>query len=313
MAEDLRGTGSRRVNTLHVLAPAFSDASKDADTQRWLARGNCLPRVPDARTATLRALFRFAGADIPVAALRHHAVVKDAANGAWVAADPAYIRSEANGARLMAWPITDLVPADAEALSRALRPLFGDAGTPLAVDSPSAWCVQLPGGAPPAEFTAPAQALGADMLDCLPRGDAGRSWRRLFNEAQIILHAHPVNAARVAAGKVPVNAVWFWGVGALPGAVDTVLKVVVSDDVVVHGLARVAGVKCTVPAGVTVFGKEGDAMLDLANIPASVSMWLPQWKAWLRERRFDAIDLVFADGERRRVRHIHRLRFWRRA
>jgi hypothetical protein len=306
------------MNTLHVLLSPLAAATCDAGFRNWLAHGDRLPSVTGARHAALRRVFRFAGTAMPVAALRHHACAADAGIGAWVAADPAYIRSEANGARLMGWPIDDLSADEAGQLARALRPLFGDAGTPLAVDSPSSWCVHLPGGTPPAEFTAPREARGADMLECLPAGAGGRSWRRLFTEAQVVLHAHPVNAARIAVGKVPVNAVWFWGAGALPAPVDTVLKAAMSDEATVRGLAKAAGLACAARTQVDaqdaqVFGASGDALLDLDGDAAAPALWLPRFRQWLRQRRFDAIELTFADGERHRVRRVHRWRFWRRA
>lgn len=40
--------------------------------------------------------------------------------------------------------------------------------------------------------------------------------RWLANEAQMILHHHPVNARRQAAGRPTANALWFWGGGVLP-------------------------------------------------------------------------------------------------
>lgn len=308
------------MSTLHVLLPPLAQTRRDAAFSAWLAHGDSLASAADARESSVRMLFRFAGATLPVAALRHHAVADDAHNGAWLAADPAYVRSEAAGARLLACPVADLTTEEAAQLVDALRPLFGDAGMPLALDTPSAWCLRRAGGAPAVRFTPPASALGVDLLECLPEGDAGRSWRRLFNEAQVILHTHPVNAARVAAGKVPVNALWFWGAGALPGPVATELKFIASADAVVRGLAKVVGIACVDPAdiagqGLDACGKAGDALLDLGmdDQVDFAAAWLPMFRSWLRKRRFDAIEMAFADGERRRVRHIHRLRFWRHA
>lgn len=40
--------------------------------------------------------------------------------------------------------------------------------------------------------------------------------RRLFEVAQRILASHPVNLERQACGKLPANAIWFWGGGTLP-------------------------------------------------------------------------------------------------
>ena len=43
----------------------------------------------------------------------------------------------------------------------------------------------------------------------------GERWlRRLQNEAQMLLHAHPVNLARMARGALAVNSVWIHGAGA---------------------------------------------------------------------------------------------------
>lgn len=306
------------MSTLHVLLPPLAQARRDAAFSTWLAHGDRLPNVPDARNAALRQVFRFAGAAIPVAALRHHALASDAGVGAWLAADPAYIRSETNGARLIQCPIGDLSSDEAAQLAESLRSLFGDAGTPLAVDTPSAWCLHRSLGAPSAEFVRPDAALGVDLIECLPHGDAGRLWRRLFNEAQVILHAHPVNAARVATGKVPVNALWFWGAGALPAPVDTALQFIASTDGVVRGLAKAAGLACVDPAdvagqGLDACGKDGDALLDLGGPAGTLAVWLPRFQTLLRKRRFGAIEMTFADGERQRVRHAHRWRFWRHA
>lgn len=304
------------MSALHVLLPPLAHFSEASAFVRWLARGNRLPVVQPARDAAVRRLFRFAGESIPVAALRHHAHADDAEVGAWLAADPAFVRSEATGARLLAWPVRDLTAVEAGDLASVLRPMFGDAGAPVAVDTPSAWCLHLPAGTPPAHFVPPTDAMGVDLLACLPRGDAARSWRRLFNEAQVLLHAHPVNALRVAAGKLPVNALWLWGVGALPGAAATSLALVASDDDVLRGLARLTGTSACPPSRIGAHGVDGtgDVLLDLDN-PDPVGVpwpWLPHFRRWLRERRFDVIALTFANGDAFEVRHAHRLRFWRR-
>ncbi|HEX7369185.1 MAG TPA: phosphoglycerate mutase [Rhodanobacteraceae bacterium] len=304
------------MSTLRVLMPPVACVEHDPGFRRWLAQGDRRPSIVNARGTTLRSLFHLHDAELPAAALRHYCYDEDAAHGTWLCADPAWVQTEATGARLMAWPIEDLCNDEADALATALRPLFGDAGVPLVADTPSTWCVQLADGAPAANFTAPVDALGAAMLDCLPEGAAGRTWRRLFNEAQVALHAHPVNAARVAAGKHPVNALWFWGRGALP-AVQTGLHVVASVDDVVRGLAKLGDAVRVEPLPETLdlAGGGGDALLDL-DVPGQAQgtlPWLAHFQRWLRDRRFEAIELMFAGGECFRVRHVHRLRMWRRA
>lgn len=304
------------MSTLYALLPPWAAAVANPAWARWLARGDRLPDLADARTALTRELFRFEGDDLPVAALRHHCHAEDAAEGTWLAADPSYVRSEATGARLMTCPITDLDADAAAALAAALAPLLADGGMRLAVDAPSAWCLRLAAEAPAVACMPPADALGAQLLDCLPAGEAGRAWRRLFSELQILLHAHPVNAARSAAGKLPVNALWLWGAGALPRAADAAVELVASNDDVLCGLARVARVRWAAPAPAALAGGkgEGSVLLDLAPArDADWNAWLAAFRQALAARRFDAVELAFADGHRVRVRRAHRLRFWRHA
>lgn len=301
------------MNTLHVLLPPMRRVQDDPALRAWLARGDRLPQIRAARTAVLRECFQFAGDAVPAAALRHHCHAGDTERGVWLCADPAWVRSEATGARLMACPVDDVSAADADELAVALRPLFDEAAV-LVVDTPSTWNVRLAGDARVAAFTNPADALGVSLIDVLPDGEAGRAWRRLFNEVQILLHAHPVNARRIAAGKTPVNALWFWGEGALPDSVETGLRYVASTDDVLRGLAKMAGAIRLepLPQALEAVGKAGDVLLDL-EMPDGldrISDWLPSFRRWLREKRFGAISLVFAGGERFRVRHAHRLRFW---
>ena len=217
----------------------------------------------------------------------------------------------------MACPVGDISEFEAVELAAALRPLFGDAGMPLAVDAPSAWCLHRLSGAPPATFMDPADAVGVSLLECLPEGDPGRPWRHLFNEAQILLHAHPINAGRIAAGKIPINALWFWGEGPLPDSVETGLRWMASADDVLGGLAKLAGTIRLEPSRevLEATSEDGDALLDLAWLDdrKAAAEWLAMFQRWLREHRFHTIALVFARGERYRMRHAYRLRFWRRA
>jgi len=301
------------VSTLHLILPPLPRFDDAADWRRWLARGDRLPDAPPGRSAVLRALFRFPGTAWPAAALRRRAHAGDAHLGAWLCADPSFVRGEATGARLMVSPLDDLSREEADGLARALRTLFGDAGAPLEIDTPSGWCVRVAEGAPLPAFVEPDQALGADLLQCLPAGDRGRPWRRLFNEAQVILHAHPVNAARVAAGRLPVNALWFWGAGRLPGAVQTALQRAAGSDGVLRGLCACADVPCDSEAAQAIDGGEGEVLADFASTdPAIIAdEWLPRCQRALGQRRFGQVEFAFVSGERFRLRPWHRWRFWR--
>lgn len=50
----------------------------------------------------------------------------------------------------------------------------------------------------------------------LPRGPGSERLRELMERAAPVLASHPVNRARIAAGKRPANAIWLWGQGRAP-------------------------------------------------------------------------------------------------
>ena len=63
---------------------------------------------------------------------------------------------------------------------------------------------------PPHDFT------GKDVTAPWNRYRLDPRWAELIDKAQAILATHPVNAARLAAGKNPANGIWLWGEGKLP-------------------------------------------------------------------------------------------------
>jgi hypothetical protein len=165
------------------------------------------------------------------------------------------------------------------------------------------------------DFVAPEFALGDDIFAHLPQGDAGRQWRRLMSEAQVILHNHPVNAARAAAGKIVVNSLWFWGGGALPDHVRTAHTSVISSDVLLQSLASSAGV--ATPSADDEFDVAAGrgALLDLRELRRAGSLErngiVPALHG-IRLGKIAGLRLDFGDGHVVDYRHAHRWRFWRR-
>ena len=232
----------------------------------------------------------------------------DARQGAWLRADPAHVRPDINGARLLGVGATvGIDQADVEALLPALRPLFGDAGVQLDAPHPARWYLRLSPGTPLPDFSTPDQALGDDVFDHAPRGEAARRWRALESEVQITLHNHPHNAARLASGRVPINSLWFWGGGVLPDAVSAALPTVLSDDPVVRGAARLGKLQ-GMPLPVSL-PTNGDALVDLRGQRdgrALIERWL------LPSLAGGEVILDFADGVVFALRPGQRWRFWRR-
>ncbi len=60
--------------------------------------------------------------------------------------------------------------------------------------------------------TEPASLIaGRELRGLMPQGPDARRVERWMNELQMLLHAHPLNAERLAGGESPVNAVWLSG------------------------------------------------------------------------------------------------------
>jgi 2,3-bisphosphoglycerate-independent phosphoglycerate mutase len=64
--------------------------------------------------------------------------------------------------------------------------------------------------------TPPHDVPDQPAADHLPRGTGADLLRELMQAGSVLIHDHPVNQARVAAGKRPANAIWLWGQGQAP-------------------------------------------------------------------------------------------------
>ncbi|QNP40745.1 phosphoglycerate mutase [Lysobacter solisilvae (ex Woo and Kim 2020)] len=251
----------------------------------------------------------------PVAAVTRQRDAGDAPLGAWLRADPAYVRPDINGARLLAWgEALALSREETSELLRPLRPLFGDTGFPIDAPTPSRWYLRLPREARLPTFTGPDEALGADLFEHLPDGPEGRRWRSLLSEAQVVLHNHPVNAQRAAAGKPPVNSLWFWGAGVLPDHVTTRCTAILSDDDAFQAFAAMANAD-SLPLPSQWGMGAGDRLFDLRHVRDLAplqSQWLEPLLRDLRSGVLESAALDFADGVRFTLRASQRWRFWRR-
>jgi hypothetical protein len=285
------------------LAAAALDAPLAARFGRADRPGDATP----GETAQLRRHFTLVPDAWPMAALTRLIESGDADADAWLRADPAFVRVEMGGARLMACGDLGFAPGEAEDLLAPLRPVFGEAGMPISAGADGRWYLRLARATPIPDFAPPAEALGADVLPFLPVGRDFAKWRSLFNEAQVLLHHHPRNAARVAAGLPPVNSLWFWGGGALPDRVAAPFAAVLGEDFELRALAHRAGIG------------------DRAQAPGSVLADHRRDRDWSRVHaqllgtgaagdaaRFARILVDFADGARYELRPAQRWRLWRR-
>jgi len=243
-------------------------------------------------------------------ALTRESIAGDAGEHGWLCADPAWVQPDLNGARLLACGRMQLSMEEALALAEPLLPLFEENGMALLVSAPDHWHVRLPANEALPDFAAPEQALGEDLYYHLPQGAEGRRWRILLNEVQVILHQHPLNAARRERGLPPVNHLWLWGGGVLPASVASSLNGVVGDDLLLTALAQRAGIAVIARTESAVAAAAPGSLVDLQDLPVEViaERWMPSLLMLAKQH---AVQLSFASGERWLHRPWHRLRFWR--
>ncbi|HEN47279.1 MAG TPA: phosphoglycerate mutase [Mizugakiibacter sp.] len=283
---------------------------------RWMARAEPLAHTVTGYLATLGGCFNWGPGAMPVAALLRQYALGEAADNIWICADPAYVQPDMGGARMLACSGFDLTDTEVGALSRVLKPLFGDAGLLLETTSSEHWQLRLPKNRPLPDFDPPEQVLGDSLLAHLPEGRYARSWQALFNEVQLVLHQHPVNRARQQQGVWPVNCLWFWGAGALPLQVSTQLDWAMGEDTKLLALASQAGVPCYRQVDMHHhFGEElaGNGLIDCTQLCSNDLGQSWQWAmTWLHAARKRELHGLGVDGRRWRLRSRDRFRFWRR-
>lgn len=315
------------MTTVTLLLPAAEKlaGALSPELAAALGRGDRVPDVQPGERAQLLRYFGLSPDGWPIAALTRQLDVGDAAQGSWLRADPAWVRPDINGARLLACgKRLQLAQDDVDAFLPALRPLFEDSGFVFDAPVPSHWYLRLPAGMQLPVFAEPAEALGADLFDHLPSDAVGdrlgkasgsaRSWRALLSEAQVVLHNHPWNTRRAAAGKPPINSLWFWGGGGWPDSVRTSCTAVLSDDSSLRALANAADARNDLlPLRFDV--SPGDTLLDLRafrDLDRVTRNWLMPAIGALQHGTLRRLHLDFADGSGFLLEPAQRWRFWRR-
>ena len=138
----------------------------------------------------------------------------DVGGQAWGRLTPVHWRIGSDGVHLADPDALALSGADSRTLFDAVQPLFESEGFTLRWGAPLCWYAahaSLQGLA----TASIERAIGRNIERWLPRQPEARPLRRLQNEVQMVLHSHPLNDAREAAGSLPVNSFWLSGCGAL--------------------------------------------------------------------------------------------------
>jgi hypothetical protein len=186
--------------------------------ERLLARGNANTSVAETLEDRLCAVF---GAQA-VAPVRAAADGLEAGGHYCLCADPVSLRLTT--AQVLLLP--EVMPSADEAavLCASLNGHFTGMGLHFLAPNPQRWYVQA--DTEPQMTTTPLrQVAWEDAKLHTPQGADALRWQRIATEAQMLLHAHPLNQARTERGELPINSLWFWGGGhAMPlaPAIDAV-------------------------------------------------------------------------------------------
>ena len=197
-----------------------------------LARGRRKDAEAQALEDWARDAFELGDEAFPAGAL---SVLSSGANPgaeAWMRADPVHLRVLQDRAVVMPAEALELGADEARALCEALNAHF--AGMEFTPFQPRRWYARLPQTAV-IDAGHPLRFAGRDAEP--PTYAAA-----LLTEAQMVLHAHPVNEEREARGAPPVNSLWLWGGGRAVSARSR-WQSVAADDPAVLGAARLAGAR----------------------------------------------------------------------
>ena len=77
-------------------------------------------------------------------------------------------------------------------------------------------CLVVDNGKIAGDLTPPHDITGRIIKDYLPKSDIGKKYLGIMEKSVALLKDHPVNIARIKAGKRPANSLWFWGEGTKP-------------------------------------------------------------------------------------------------
>lgn len=169
------------------------------------------PALPHER-ALARALGWPVDAPLPWAARLAAADGVDVGDRPWGLLTPVHWRVGTDAVHLADPRELGLDEAASRAAFDAVRPLFDSEGFTMAWGAPLRWYASHPMLATLATVSIE-RVVGRNVDRWLPAQRDARLVRRLQSEVQMLLHSHPLNAAREAAGAPPLNSFWLSGCG----------------------------------------------------------------------------------------------------
>ncbi len=110
----------------------------------------------------------------------------------------------------------DISTEDCAVLVDVLNDAFAADGIRFYVGTSYRHCLVVRNGSLRTELTPPHDFLGFPVKDKLPAGENAAFFLEMQRKSYELLKDHPINKARIAAGKHPANSLWLWGAGRKP-------------------------------------------------------------------------------------------------
>lgn len=216
--------------------------------ERLLARGRRTVQAPEPKRLEpwLHEAFSLEGRAIPAGALSLIAANRDPGSDSWLRADPVHLRLMRDHVVVVPAEALAISRAEADALCASLNGHFEGVMQVIALD-PGRWAARVFGRSLDLDDVPALQIAGREI-------PAARASDRELTEIQMVLHAHPANAAREARGEPAINSLWLWGAGRA-GKASSRWASVLADDPLVMGLAMLARTR-------------------YRSVPASAAQWL---------------------------------------
>ena len=246
--------------------------------QALLARGDSSEARCDDEQAWLCGQFGVARqADWPVAPIALFGAGMPPGKEYWLSADPVHLQVNRNQLILLTPESLSITDVEAVSLCAALNRHFAADHFTFLAPQPHRWYMKT---TEPARIhtSSLSRAAGRDVDRMLPEGEDRLAWHRIFNEVQMVLHAHPVNDERERRGAQPINSLWFSGGGTLPRA-STAFQSVIGSSALAQGLAKLTDIPFTPAAqGIGAIGAN-EVLIELRDA-ATASMRLDPaaWK-----------------------------------
>jgi len=186
----------------------------------------------------------------------------------WMRIDPVHLRVGRERLALLPGEALKIARDEAESIVESINRHFSAEMTVYPLH-PKRWCARVELAEAPATVC-PLELAGVDVSALMARGAQDKRWHALLNEIQMLLHDHPVNAAREARGEPAINSVWCWGAGRLPDAAASPWRSLTADEPIALGLARLAKIASfALPdGGVAWLDRLGDEGRQLAVLDA---------------------------------------------